>query len=223
MKVRDAEFGQRVIRVVGPQAFIDRESVAELVQLGERRGLVVQRIAEVRLTRQRLIEPRQCVLVAPQGSQDNADIVAQAGIAGHKRVRLVAERERVLEAPEAREAGRAPLQGRNVVGLKSLADLETRESFLEAAKSMEVNRALARCVPVLRVEPERLLKAQDRLIVASERDQRVAEIAPEIGIIGLELDCLFKDLQGLLAPALPGQAGAEAGQIEGLRLLLDCP
>ena len=66
-----------------------------------------------------------------------------------------------------------------------------------------------------------MLEAQDRIRRASRLDQRIAEISPELCVVGPELHRLVKNLQRVLAPPLTEQRGAEARQIERLRIAPD--
>src|SRR5262249_37044023 len=159
-------------------------------------------------------------LVPAQGTKDGAEIVANGGVVGRKRVRPVTKAERVLEPFQVAKARSLPLQRCDVVGPQRVAEVEIGKGLLDTAETVEKNRALVRRLPVLRVELECMLKAQDSLVRAFEGDQRVGKVAPEIGIVRFELDGLVENLQSFLASVLPREAGAETGQINRLRLAL---
>jgi len=69
------------------------------------------------------------------------------------------------------------------------------------------------------VEPQGLLIARNGLAGPFQCDQSVAEIAPQLGIVGRELDRLVEGLERVVAPALLQQRGAQAGQVCGLGIL----
>src|SRR5579871_1856168 len=83
-----------------------------------------------------------------------------------------------------------------------------------ALRLIEQQRKPARDFEIIRIELQRLLERRDRIRGAAGLDQRVAEMAPELGVVGLELHSLVEGLDRLLAPPLPEQRGAEAGEIQ---------
>ena len=72
-----------------------------------------------------------------------------------------------------------------------------------------------------RIERERMLKAQQRIVRTFEVEQHIAEVAPQFGIVRLELYRLVERLERVLEPPLMLQRAAEARQIFRLRVLPD--
>ena len=63
------------------------------------------------------------------------------------------------------------------------------------------------------IELERMLEAQDRFRRAPHVGEGVTEISPQIRVVRIELHRLVEGLEGLFAPSLVEQRGAEACQI----------
>ena len=69
--------------------------------------------------------------------------------------------------------------------------------FLAPSHPIEQRAAFVRRVPMIRVELERMLKAQQRFGLPLQVDQSLPETGPQFGFVRLELHRLVERLEGI--------------------------
>src|ERR1700751_1800984 len=91
--------------------------------------------------------------------------------------------------------------------------VEKGERLLEPFRGMEKLAAMISGIPLLRVEPERLLIAQYGLGIAAERNKNRGEATPVERIVRLELDQLVGHLKRFVQPPCLPERAAEVCEI----------
>ena len=86
--------------------------------------------------------------------------------------------EGLVEPSQVVQRERAQGQHERTVGLQFVALVAAGESFLEAPRLQEKKCCLVGCVPMARIELERLLKAQHRIRRALHLDEGITQLCP---------------------------------------------
>ncbi len=155
--------------------------------------------------------------------QKQPDIVVVLGLVGGERNGALAIIERLHMPPQAGTGDPAQIVGGRLVRIDFQRAGEAGDRVLVSFGFETEHRAGIRRLERIRLEVQRLVEAQDRLVEALLLQQQVTHRSPDRGLVGIEHESAVKAPDRLLGAALAVQRGAEVGEIVGdVRILPDC-
>jgi hypothetical protein len=122
---------------------------------------------------------------------------------------------------EVDETTAAHIQRQGEIGPQRVAQVETVKSLFIASEPVKKNPAFFRLTPILRIQPERVLKAENSICRPLCFRQCVAKVPPQLRIVGFELNGFVENFDGFVVAPLPEQGIPETDQIGRFRVSSD--
>jgi hypothetical protein len=122
---------------------------------------------------------------------------------------------------QVNQGSQTRVQHSGFVGLQFLAQIEIVDRLLVPPEFEEQKPALTCSLEMTRIDLQRVLEGQYCVRRTPRRNQREAEVLPQLRIVGFELYPLVKHPQRFLEPSLRKQSGAEARQVKWLGIAAD--
>ena len=139
---------------------------------------VVDDVRGIRADVESFVEPFQCLFVPAKRPQGCSDRVAHIGAAGIEPVSPLAFGQTFLRPFKVIEHPCASLQRRGVVRQRLVASVKISNSLAVPFELAKENPGFVQGVRMIRIQPERVLIAQERLIMVLLLNQNVAHLSP---------------------------------------------